>query len=130
MQVVLHEDKKYYPSAEEVYGQGTETLLQDEDAQPLEEPIIAPEKLRSFEVGDEAREGGRERGRERGRKGGSGMTLSSLQVDLRYLREVCMRGARVNRCVCVAGHLHHGKVRAAHALPHSLTHSLSPLLTP
>jgi hypothetical protein len=36
MQVVLHEDKKYYPSAEEVYGQETETLVMDEDAQPLE----------------------------------------------------------------------------------------------
>jgi hypothetical protein len=36
MQVMLHEDKKYYPSAEEVYGQETETLVMDEDAQPLE----------------------------------------------------------------------------------------------
>ena len=35
-QVVLHEDKKYYPSAEEVYGKETETLVMEEDAQPLE----------------------------------------------------------------------------------------------
>ena len=35
-QIVLHEDKKYYPSAEEVYGQETETLVMEEDAQPLE----------------------------------------------------------------------------------------------
>ena len=35
-QIVLHEDKKYYPSAEEVYGKGTETLVMEEDAQPLE----------------------------------------------------------------------------------------------
>lgn len=34
--VVLHEDKKYYPSAEEVYGAETETLVMEEDAQPLE----------------------------------------------------------------------------------------------
>ncbi len=34
--VVLHEDKKYYPSAQEVYGKETETLVMDEDAQPLE----------------------------------------------------------------------------------------------
>ena len=34
--IVLHEDKKYYPTAEETYGPGTETLVQDEDAQPLE----------------------------------------------------------------------------------------------
>ena len=45
--VVLHEDKKYYPSAEEVYGEGIEALVQEEDAQPLEVPIIAPVKVRS-----------------------------------------------------------------------------------
>ena len=44
--LVLHEDKKYYPSADEVYGPGTETLVMDEDAQPLEKPIIAPLKAR------------------------------------------------------------------------------------
>jgi len=35
-EIVLHEDKKYYPTAEEVYGKGTETLVMEEDAQPLE----------------------------------------------------------------------------------------------
>ena len=35
-QIVLHEDKKYYPTAEEVYGKETETLVMEEDAQPLE----------------------------------------------------------------------------------------------
>ncbi|KAJ3000558.1 U5 small nuclear ribonucleoprotein component [Globomyces sp. JEL0801] len=43
-QIVLHEDKKYYPSAEEVYGTGVEALVHEEDAQPLTEPIIAPVK--------------------------------------------------------------------------------------
>eukprot|EP00948_MAST-09A_sp_MAST-9A-sp1_P001491 g1491.t1 len=42
--IVLHEDKEYYPSASEVYGQETETMVQDEDAQPIEEPIIKPIK--------------------------------------------------------------------------------------
>lgn len=36
--VVLHEDKKYYPTADEVYGKETETLVMEEDAQPLEVP--------------------------------------------------------------------------------------------
>lgn len=40
--IVLAEDKKYYPTADEVYGQETETLVMEEDAQPLEVPIIAP----------------------------------------------------------------------------------------
>ncbi|KAG5590254.1 hypothetical protein H5410_040768 [Solanum commersonii] len=30
-QVVLAENKKYYPTAEEVYGEGVETLVMDED---------------------------------------------------------------------------------------------------
>ena len=33
-QVVLAEDKKYYPTAEEVYGEDVETLVMDEDEQP------------------------------------------------------------------------------------------------
>ena len=44
MAVVLHEDKKYYPSAEETFGTETETLVMEEDAQPLEAclPISFP----------------------------------------------------------------------------------------
>lgn len=43
-QVVLHEDKKYYPTADKIYGPGVETLVQEEDTQLLSEPIIAPVK--------------------------------------------------------------------------------------
>jgi hypothetical protein len=46
--VVLHEDKKYYPEAQEVYPAGTETLVEDEDTQPLSKPIIAPIEMRQF----------------------------------------------------------------------------------
>lgn len=48
--VILHEDKKYYPSAQEVYGADVETLVQEEDAQPLSEPIIAPVKVRKWVI--------------------------------------------------------------------------------
>lgn len=48
--VVLHEDKQYYPSASDIYGEGVETLVQEEDAQPLTEPIIAPVKVRKWTV--------------------------------------------------------------------------------
>ncbi len=47
--IVLHEDKRYYPDAEEVYPDA-ETLVQDEDTQPLTEPIIAPIKNKVFSV--------------------------------------------------------------------------------
>ena len=43
-QIVLHEDKKYYQSAQEIYGQDVEALVEEEDAQPLTQPIIAPVK--------------------------------------------------------------------------------------
>jgi U5 small nuclear ribonucleoprotein component len=48
--VILHEDKQYYPSASDVYGADVETLVQEEDAQPLTEPIIAPVKVRKWTV--------------------------------------------------------------------------------
>jgi U5 small nuclear ribonucleoprotein component len=48
--VILHEHKKYYPTAQEVYGADVETLVQEEDAQPLTEPIIAPVKVRRWVI--------------------------------------------------------------------------------
>ena len=48
--VVLHEDKKYYPTAEEIYGADVETIVHEEDAQALTEPIIAPVKRSRFSV--------------------------------------------------------------------------------
>ena len=86
--VVLAEDKKYYPTAEEVYGEGTETLVMDEDAQPLEEPIIAPLKHKRVEL------------RER----------EALEMKVRQEYLVDMTGnPNLVRSVAVAGHLHHGK---------------------
>ena len=49
-QIVLHEDKKYYATALEVYGEGVETLVQEEDAQALTEPIVKSVKMRKFQV--------------------------------------------------------------------------------
>mmetsp|Transcript_12614 Transcript_12614/g.18871 ORF Transcript_12614/g.18871 Transcript_12614/m.18871 type:complete len:983 (+) Transcript_12614:67-3015(+) len=45
--IVLHEDKVYYPAASEVYPEA-EVLVEDEDTQPLETPIIAPVKHKQF----------------------------------------------------------------------------------
>lgn len=38
--MILHEDKQYYPTAEQVYGKDVEAMVEEEDAQPLSEPII------------------------------------------------------------------------------------------
>jgi len=47
--IILHEDKKYYPDAEEVYGDA-EALVQMEDTQPLTEPIITPVQSKNFDL--------------------------------------------------------------------------------
>ncbi|GLJ32824.1 hypothetical protein SUGI_0661100 [Cryptomeria japonica] len=49
--IVLAEDKKCYPTTEEVYGHDMETLVMDEDAQPLEQPIIKLVRNIKFKVG-------------------------------------------------------------------------------
>lgn len=43
-QVTLHEDKNYFPSALQVYGSSVQVMVEEEDSQPLTEPIIAPIK--------------------------------------------------------------------------------------
>lgn len=45
--MVLHEDKQYYPEMEEVYP-GVNTVILDEDAQGIEEPLIKPMKPKKF----------------------------------------------------------------------------------
>jgi U5 small nuclear ribonucleoprotein component len=86
-QVVLAEDKKYYPTAEEVYGEDVETLVMDEDAQPLEQPIIKPVRNIKFEVG---------------------VKDSSTYVSTQFLVGL-MSNPSLVRNVALVGHLQHGK---------------------
>ncbi|KAF4697066.1 U5 small nuclear ribonucleoprotein component, partial [Perkinsus olseni] len=46
--IVLAEDKKHYPDADEVYPEA-EVVFQDEDTQPITQPIIAPTKTFDFD---------------------------------------------------------------------------------
>ena len=88
MQVVLHEDKKYYPSAEETFGPGVESLVMDEDAQALEVPIVAPIIKKKLE------------------------TLEQEPVKTRYSNDfltTLMTNPELVRNVVLVGHLHHGK---------------------
>ncbi|XP_020226251.1 110 kDa U5 small nuclear ribonucleoprotein component CLO [Cajanus cajan] len=86
-QVVLAEDKKYYPTAEEVYGEDVETLVMDEDEQPLEQPIIKPVRSIKFEVG---------------------VKDSSTYVSSQFLLGL-MSNPTLVRNVALVGHLQHGK---------------------
>ncbi|ORX88712.1 P-loop containing nucleoside triphosphate hydrolase protein [Basidiobolus meristosporus CBS 931.73] len=87
-QIVLHEDKSYYPSAEEVYGEDVETLVQEEDAQPLSEPIVKPIKVKSFAIKEE--------------------NLPTTTYQKEYLFDL-LKIPQLTRNVAVVGHLHHGK---------------------
>jgi len=85
--IVLHEDKKYYPDAEEVY-EGVETLVQDEDAQAITEPIIAPVRQKVFSVLEKE--------------------IPRTTYSPSYLAALMERPELI-RNVAVVGHLHHGK---------------------
>lgn len=50
MQIVLHEDKQYYAAPEDVFGPDVETIVQEEDAQPLTVPLVAPVKKKKFQI--------------------------------------------------------------------------------
>eukprot|EP00761_Pharyngomonas_kirbyi_P000852 gb/GECH01000853.1/.p1 GENE.gb/GECH01000853.1/~~gb/GECH01000853.1/.p1 ORF type:complete len:1021 (+),score=214.98 gb/GECH01000853.1/:1-3063(+) len=86
--VVLHEDKKYYPSANEVYGEDVETLVEDEDTQPISEPIIAPVKVKVADF------------------------VEKKVPETTYKKEFMvglMSHLDMVRNVSLVGHLHHGK---------------------
>ncbi|KAK0057912.1 116 kDa U5 small nuclear ribonucleoprotein component [Biomphalaria pfeifferi] len=88
MQVVLHEDKKYYPTPEEVYGPDVETIVQEEDTQPLTEPIIAPIKNKKFSMVEQ--------------------DLPTTTYNIEFLADL-MDCPNLVRNVTLCGHLHHGK---------------------
>lgn len=87
--VVLHEDKKYYPSALELYGADVETVVQEEDTQALSVPIIAPVKKAKFSFVEQE--------------------IPETVYDLEYLADL-MDSPELVRNVAMCGHLHHGKV--------------------
>ncbi|CAD6591542.1 MAG: hypothetical protein TREMPRED_000116 [Tremellales sp. Tagirdzhanova-0007] len=87
-QVILHEDKKYYSTAEETYGVDVEAMVQEEDLQPLTEPIVAPIKVRNFTV------------QEKG--------LPTTRFDRNFMIDLMAYPSMI-RNVMVAGHIHHGK---------------------
>lgn len=86
--VILHEDKKYYPTAQEVYGEDVETMVEEEDAQPLTQPIIAPVEVKKFML-EEA-------------------DLPPVRFDRPFMADLMNFPEQV-RNIAFAGHLHHGK---------------------
>jgi 116 kDa U5 small nuclear ribonucleoprotein component len=100
--IVLHEDKKYYPDADEVYP-GVRTVVLDEDAQGLEEPIIKPIITKNFSVLE--------------------MEQPALVYSTEFMTSL-MNAPGLIRNVAVIGALHHGKtlfldslIQATHEKP-------------
>ncbi|ORY80346.1 P-loop containing nucleoside triphosphate hydrolase protein [Protomyces lactucae-debilis] len=87
-QIILHEDKQYYPSAAQIYGEDVEVMVQEEDAQPLTEPIVKPVRQKRFTVEQD--------------------DLPEVVFD-RSLMLQSMAFPDFVRNVAVVGHLHHGK---------------------
>lgn len=85
--IVLHEDKKFYPDAEEVYP-GVQVLVQDEDTQGIEEPIIKPVEIKVFSKLYE--------------------DAPNLRYSVNFLNSLTAR-PMLMRNVALVGHLHHGK---------------------
>eukprot|EP01071_Lankesteria_metandrocarpae_P007246 Lankesteria_metandrocarpae@DN4626_c0_g1_i1.p1 len=84
--VVPFEEKKYYPGADTVYP-NAETIVQDEDTQPLTEPIVAPVRTKKFDILDS--------------------TLPST-YSLEFLSGM-MYKPDMMRSICLLGGMHHGK---------------------
>lgn len=88
MSVVLHEDKRYYPSALEVYGPDVETLVQEEDADPLDKPLVAPTRKLKFQIKQQ--------------------DLPETTYNMEFLADM-MDAPHLIRNVVLLGHMHHGK---------------------
>ncbi|KAI6782274.1 Pre-mRNA-splicing factor cwf10 [Emericellopsis cladophorae] len=101
--VILHEDKQYYPTAEQVYGTEVETRVEEEDAQPLTQPIIAPVEQKKFNI-EEA-------------------DLPPVFFEREFMTDLMNLPEHI-RNVAFAGHLHHGKTAFADMLVME-THDIS-----
>jgi len=100
--IVLHEDKKYYPDAEEVYPDA-ETMVQDEDTQPLSQPIVAPVKPKLFSVLERE--------------------VPATTYSTEFMASL-MDSPALIRNIALCGHLHHGKTALADLLIEQ-THDVS-----
>lgn len=92
--IVLHEDKKFYPDADEVYPDA-EVLVEEVDAQPITQPIVAPVAAASFTALEES--------------------PPATVYSASFLTALMSAPARV-RAVALVGHLHHGKTTLADLL--------------
>ena len=71
-----------------MYGKGVETLVMEEDAQPLTQPIIEPPRENNFQLYEKE--------------------IPETIYDLEFMAGLSAKPGLI-RSVSVVGHLHHGK---------------------
>lgn len=87
-QITLYHDKDYFPEAREVYGADAEILVEQEDTQPLEQPIVQPMDVHVTELFESS--------------------PPATVYETKFLTNLLDHPA-LCRTVAVIGHLHHGK---------------------
>lgn len=78
---------RYYPQAVEVYGPDVETVVQEEDTQALDKPLVEPVKHKKFQVQEQS--------------------LPETKYDMEYLADM-LDNTNLMRNVTLMGHLHNG----------------------
>lgn len=87
-EIVLHEDKQIYQDSTEIYGDEVEIMVEQEDTQPIEEPIIKYSKKRYWDTWEKE--------------------IPELTFNFDYAMST-MENPNYIRNIAICGHLHHGK---------------------
>lgn len=111
-QIVLHEDKKYYPSPNQIYGEEVETLVQEEDLQPISQPIIEPVRVTKFTLeNSHLNQHEHANENEHANTRGDNIDQNGLPIT-RFNKDFLLDMTNITkdiRNLAVVGHLHHGK---------------------
>ena len=84
-QIVLHQDKKFYVSHEQLYP-GAEIMMEQEDRQAIDVPLVSTEHERCYDHEEPIQ----------------------TYYQSQYMLDLLPQQSGI-RNVCVAGHFHHGK---------------------
>jgi 116 kDa U5 small nuclear ribonucleoprotein component len=89
--IVLADDKQIYATAAHVFGPGVEALVEEEDAQPISEPLVAPKRARVTVLAETA------------------ASAPRATFDREYFAAAVLPNAALCRNIALIGNLHHGK---------------------
>mmetsp|Transcript_6733 Transcript_6733/g.12031 ORF Transcript_6733/g.12031 Transcript_6733/m.12031 type:complete len:1058 (-) Transcript_6733:1445-4618(-) len=91
--IVLPEDRELFPSADQVFGEDVETLVQEEDLQTISQPIVAPEAQSTLVIDSKL----------------TGIHSPTPHFEHQYLSDLSRYTPSKVRNVALIGAHHHGK---------------------